>query len=332
MPPSAELEARRLQKTLQLLLDGLGAGVVVLDVKERRTLAAELSRLRRNIAGAPEPNQFAKEVLSLLASYNRRIERRFQQAITTLPEIVSGLTDSLEAIRKSNGELTKSLERIAGGIPAAKDLTELETFRQQLRHFADRMVLESTHQNARVHEVICGVIQHYRQAMETADQDACDAVSPQIPSHAEDPLTGFPGPERVRHELESLAGNRLAQVAIFHLDRLRLIEERFGPAGCDQFLMYFSRALAWHLNPPNAVFRWAQAVFIGSVADPESFDADKDLQGLRSGRDLCELDVNGRFALVPVSFRYRALPVFGQVPDAIVKQIEEFVASSEAGP
>ena len=96
---------------------------------------------------------------------------------------------------------------------------------------------------------------------ETQKCPASAEVSPEVDS--EDPVTGLPDRRSAEKAFTRLLiEKRPAFATAIVIDRLAMIEERYGTKLRDEILVYFGQELAQILQPQDQLFRWSSASFV----------------------------------------------------------------------
>lgn len=331
--PSESLQAVR------LLLDGISAHAVFDNSEEYIFLRREFQRLGRQLTSDNDAFKVVRSALSLLMEHNRRVTGSVRVVRAALPQIVSRLTASLQSVREINETAVDRLQTVEKRLAASSTAADLESFRSNMAALLDTARLDSLRQSSLVSEAISQVIRDCRQILEICAGCGTAEVADDLAAKNIDSLTGLPNRARAEPAIVRLVKEEGAYVAVFHLNRLPLIQSRFGIRGRDESILQFVQRLAQLLAEPDTLFRWSESAFLGIVFDCVSTGHvvyKEDVTHFMRTQQIINLELGGRMAIVAIPCRHRQFPICGVTPSTVFQQIDSFVdgavaSAAEAG-
>jgi diguanylate cyclase (GGDEF)-like protein len=112
------------------------------------------------------------------------------------------------------------------------------------------------------------------------------------------------------------------------VERLQLINSRFGYAAGDQVLISFAEHLRRNVSSEDQIFRWGAAGFVvlfEREMGEEEFHAE--LSRIASQRLEKTVQIGGRSVLLPVSAHWSMLPIYAEATlEKLVRRIDKFLS------
>jgi two-component system, response regulator PdtaR len=149
------------------------------------------------------------------------------------------------------------------------------------------------------------------------------ATLPVVDGAAEDKLTGLPNRQTMERQIESWDSDSRNFVAVFSVDHVTLLRQRFGGGALDQIVFSYSQHLGQSLPEDCVLGRWDAATFVITPNAPGS-EAQREVASMASAPMLYNLRLPGRSALLRVTATMR-LVIPGEKP--VVEQIDAITAS-----
>ena len=315
-------------EALRLLLDGISAHAVFDNSQEFTALRREFRRLRGELNSDCDAIRVVRSALNQLLEHNARVTRSVRTVRSALPHILSRLTDSLQAVHEINESASVRLQTVEKELAESSSAADLQSFRSSLAMLLDAAKFAGLQQSSLVSDTISQVIRDCRQIVEYSAEPEATAVADDLPTKNVDSLTGLPNRTRAERAIVRLATEEGAYVSVFHLNRMPLIQSRFGIRGRDEAVLEFVQNLAQLLAEPDTLFRWGDAAFLGVVYDCISTGHvvyKEDVTLFMRAQQFVHLELGGRSALVPVPCRHRQFPLSRVAPGAVFQQIDAFV-------
>ena len=157
------------------------------------------------------------------------------------------------------------------------------------------------------------------------------ATQPRSSSSDVDALTGLPGRASAQEMLEHMLDTSApCHIAVFVLDRLRIIKDKYGTRASEQVLLFFGQHLAQQLTASNNVFRWSPTAFVVVFTEPLSrqqvFDQ---VREVALSKLLKSLELQNRSVLVQITSQWKLLAVGNRSTDALFRDIDQFVSAPQ---
>jgi GGDEF domain-containing protein len=117
-----------------------------------------------------------------------------------------------------------------------------------------------------------------------------------------DAETGLPG--RLLFErivTDSIAGGRNFITALFVVERLPLINKRFGRATGDRVLLYVAQYLAQELPDSNSLSRWSGSAFSAIITSENSDKMESQIRAISNKPLSANIDVGNRSVMLTIS-------------------------------
>jgi len=144
-----------------------------------------------------------------------------------------------------------------------------------------------------------------------------------------DLATNLPGRADAEDALTQARGRKNMFAAVLPVDRLALINSRFGSESTDVVVKFFAEHLQNHLHRNDALFRWSANSFLAIVERDQSQDSVRaDLSRFASAKLELTLEHHGREILLPVSSTWVLFSsAEGRNHEALVAKIDAFLKS-----
>lgn len=172
-------------------------------------------------------------------------------------------------------------------------------------------ILKQKAERARTHEML--------QVLETSRSG---------PGKAPDPVTGLPSRLDAEAALaEAAEGQTPAYVAMLSVDRVALINGRYGYAAGDEVLKLFLESLQTRVLPEDRIFRWSGPAFVVILERTDRLEKVRHLfRAVVPGKIERTIHAANRTALISISSAWILLPVVVPVSD-LVAELDKFLAN-----
>jgi GGDEF domain-containing protein len=305
-----------------LLLEGIAVHAVDCDPVERDNFQTTMRKFRRQV----EENKVAGDILvstgaaiQALENYNRGIERFIRIRGKEYEEMVGMFSKALIEISHAGQSAAQNLGRIEKDLRGASQIDDLRDLKTKLGESLKALSEETTRQQQQNQE-LAGRME---ERLEAAKASAL--ISPV----EFDAITGLAGHTAATRDLSALiAAGESRYVAVFCVERLDLINSRFGFAAGDQILVLFTQYVAQQLGGSDKLYRWRGPGIVavlsrrGSVADVQF-----ELRRAASVRLEHNVTIGSRSVLLPISQSWSLLQLAGGTADDLFVKIDSFVAS-----
>ena len=258
-------------RALSLILEGVALHSVEVDGSDRRGFQ-ELVRRHVNELLAADGNPASTmvavgAVIQSMEVFNRKTERLVQDHARALRAMIAMLAAAFGRACRGSGLAIEGMRTVEQHMEKA---SHLEDIREVKRELADCLAavakeLERQRAEATANEAIA------RAAL--GDPIVKRATEESQDGPGIDPVTGLPGARQAKNAItEKLGGGSWAAVAAV-VDRIEVINTRFGREAGDQVMLFMSQKIASKLRPADQVFRWHGPCFVVLVERGNLVDA-----------------------------------------------------------
>ncbi len=316
-------EPATLLRVVQLLIQGIALHAVEGDPQEyqsfRRDIQEQLEAVEANSAPA-DLMLSVGAVLKALENYNARTTRHLRMQGAELHHMIAMLTRTVAALGSGNEESVSRLREIEGQLVKTSAIEDVRVLKQRL---AD--CLESIHTEARRQksESVRAVVSLQEEIRESQQRIAAAGAGPVL-----DPTTGLPARAAAAAALaEWVLNPKPPYAALFIVDRVVLINTRFGYEVGDRVLNTYLEELRKHLSPADQIFRWSGPAFLALLQRPDRIEKVREhLRFVLSGKIERNFELSNRSALLSISATWA---VFAVAPplEGLIEQLDSFLGS-----
>jgi diguanylate cyclase (GGDEF)-like protein len=323
-----DADAKSSVRLVGLILEAVGCHAVESDPMERQEFQASLRKLSTQMEQSPNGAGalvLVGEVIKTIDMYNRGVERSLGAQTKELQSIVSLFTRSMLQVSKSSAASAAKLRQIEHQIEKCSQSEDLRALKTQLEKSLGTICEEAAAQERRSEEIS-------EQLRETMSRpEAAAALSEAVADF--DLVTGLPNFRAAEQALRvaSAAGTSTYAVLLC-VDRVEVINSRFGFAVGDRILMLFGQHLAQRLAPTDRLFRWRGPGFVALIdrTGPEiSIRADVAL--MVAARLEQEIELGGRSVLLPVTASWMLTGIANSSLEKISQKLDAFSAAQAGG-
>ncbi len=198
------------------------------------------------------------EAIKSIETYNRGVQRSLGSQIKELQSITSLFTRSMLQISKGTAGSAAKLRHIERQIEKSSQTEDLRILKTQLEASLGVICEEAAAQERRSEE-IAGQL---RETMSRPESAAvlCEAVGDL------DMVTGLPNFRAAEQAIRAAIASRTSTyVVLFSVERLEVINGRFGFSVGDRILMLFGQHLAQRISQSDRLFRWRGPGFLAVI-------------------------------------------------------------------
>src|SRR5580704_3029482 len=261
------------------------------------------------------------EAIKSIETYNRGVQRSLGSQIKELQAIASLFTRSMLQISKGTAGSAAKLRQIERQIEKSSQTEDLRILKTQLELSLGVICEEAAAQERRSEEV-AGQL---RDAMSRPESAAVlsEAVADL------DMVTGLPNHRAAEQAIRSAITSRTSTYAVlFSVERLEVINGRFGFSVGDRILMLFGQHLAQRISQSDRLFRWRGPGFLAVLdrSGPE-ISIRAEMARMVSGRLEQEVELGGRSVLLPVSASWMLTSLVDSTVDKVSRKLDAFSAA-----
>ncbi|MFL6446806.1 MAG: GGDEF domain-containing protein [Bryobacteraceae bacterium] len=144
-----------------------------------------------------------------------------------------------------------------------------------------------------------------------------------------DAVTGLPGRLHFERRVADLvAEGRTFIAALFVVERLPLMNKRFGRAAGDRVLSYVAHYLAHELPESNGLSRWSGSAFAAIIKAENSEKMENQIRAISNKPLSASIDVGNRSVMLTISCGCMMEQVSGDAsPESLFAKMDEFLTS-----
>lgn len=310
-----------LLRLARLLLEAIRLHAVVGDQADYDKFQRDIAALETSLAEKFSPSEVlvvAGAAAKTLEDYNQRTTRFIRMQSAELQAMLAMLTDTVAAISAGSERSVTRLQTIERQLERACVLEDIRTLKAHLSECLQSLREEARRQR----EEMARTITELKNEIKRAQQRR----APAAPAPSFTPRAGEMG----RQEAEQALARALEEgshvfAAIFVVDRIELINARFGMNAGEQLVQFFRHHLSQGLLSSDPVYRWGAASFVALLERPYSLDdTRKEIERIASVRLEKTIQIGTRTVLLPVTCRCAVVPVFE------ARSLEELCADIDA--
>ena len=228
------------------------------------------------------------------------------------------LTRAVAALGAGSEKSLGRLREIEAQIEKTSAIEDVRVLKLRLGDCLESIRSEATRQkneSSRAVETLNAEIQQSRQR-----------ISVVRPAPAHDPATGLPAREAAIAALTEWSLHANPPFAgLFMVDRVPLINARFGYAVGDQVLKIYLEELREHLAPADQVFRWSGPAFVVLLNRPDPIEKVREqLHYTVPGKVERNFELSNRSAMLTISAAWAIFPVSPPVEN-LIEQLDGFL-------
>ena len=266
------------------------------------------------------------EAIKTIETYSRGVQRSLSSQIKELQSIVSLFTRSMLLVSKSTAGSATKLRNIEHQIEKSSHTEDLRVLKTQLEESLEAICEEAAEQERRSEELA-------EQLRDTMSRPETAAVLSEAVADL-DMVTGLPNFRAAEQAIRSALAARTSTYAVlFCVDRVEVINSRFGFSVGDKILMLFGQHLAQRLSQSDRLFRWRGPGFLALLdrTGPE-ISIRAEIARMVSARLEQEIELGGRSVLLPIGASWVLTGLADSTMEKLTKKLDAFSATQSGGP
>ena len=314
-------------RVVWLILEAVACHAVESDPMEREAFQVSLRQLVERMEHSTSSDGtfvLAGEAIKSIEAYNRGVQRALNSQMKELQSIVSLFTRSMLQISKGSAASATKLHQIERQIKKSSQIDDLRALKTQLEQSLEVICEEAAAQERRSEEIS----DRLRDAM---SRPASAAVLSEAVADF-DLVTGLPNFRAAEQALLTAISTGTSTYAVLlSVDRVEIINSRFGTAVGDRILMLFGQHLAQRLSPTDQLFRWRGPGFLALIdrSGPE-ISVRADVARMVAARLEPEIELGGRSILLPITASWMLTGVANSTMERISQKLDAFSAGSHS--
>ena len=218
------------------------------------------------------------------------------------------------------------LSDIAKNVGVASELNDVRLIKSKLSECLIDIQEEAKRQQTEIAETI----QELREGLDRVrEEPALAGLARTDAGHARntDTVTGLPcRPDAEAAIAEAARSNAVSFVAVMVLERLQVLNARFGREAGDEILASYSQMVKKPLTPQDQLFRWGGPALIAVLPRQRSLQLVRsEFTHIMETRLEHNIQTPSRSVLIPVSAKWCLYPMMA-APRLLVQKIDEFAA------
>ncbi len=308
-----------------ILLQAIRLHAVEGDQIDYERFESSIQGLEGRLSERPKAGEVlvaAGAAAKVLEEYNEGVRRFLRAQSAELQSMVAMLAKTLSTIAIGSERSISRLENIQRQLEKASVMEDIRNLKAQLGECLNALQEETLRQQREstraVHEI--------REEIERSQE---------LLARGERQRSGRP-PEQ--DQAQSLLANIFQQrrpvyAAVFVINRLELINSRFGFAVGDRILHFFRDHLLRGLSASDRVLRWDGSSFVALMQRPHAtlHQVEREVARFASVKLEKTIEFESRTVLLPIACRWVVLPALDFAsPQALARQIGAFVSNEAA--
>jgi GGDEF domain-containing protein len=311
---------------VRLLVQGIGQHAAGGDGEDCERFREKLKEASEALTDEINPADLLVRSGWVLNELEQHISRRSRVQglqIAELQNMVKMLTSALGNICATSKVNISKLSDIGKHVGTVSELDDVRLIKRKLSECLIDIQKEAERQHTEVEETI----QELRQGLDRVRDESANTGSDRT-GKATDTVTGL----HLRPEAESAiaaAGrsNSFNFVGVMVLERLQILNARFGREAGDEILSAFSQMVKKSLPPQDQLFRWGGPALVALISRQRSLQMVRsEFTHIMETRLEHTIQTPSRSVLIPISAKWCLYPIMA-APRLLVQKIDEFAAS-----
>ena len=304
-----------------LLLEAIACHAVESDPTDRQVFQTCLREIITKMEGSKSNSAtmvLTGEAIKTIETYNRGVQRSLSSQVKELQSIVSLFTRSMLQVSKGTAASATKLRRIEHGIEKSSQTEDLRVLKSQLEESLEAICEEAAEQERRGEQLA-------EQLRDTMNRPETAAVLSEAVADL-DLVTGLPNFRAAEQAIQStIAARTSTYAALFCVERVDVINGKFGFSVGDRILMLFGQHLAQHLSNNDRLFRWRGPGFLALLdRNGAEMSIRAEIARIVSTRLEQEIELSGRSVLLPVSASWILAGLAGSSLEKISQKLDAF--------
>lgn len=288
-----------------------------LDYKRYRHRILHVTEQLPKCVTPSEVRNLARQADEASLEYSEQLREYLRARAQELRSLVPILTQALIELQAGGKDAAQELGRVERSLTQAAQIEDIREVKAQLVQCIDQLRAERKRQQERVNETV----EQIRSGMspQMLSRYRCRAIDPvHLPSRSE-------AESVIDKMFQESRQNRFA--AVFIVNRIALVNARYGHQVGDQAIQAFLRYLLDHLQPDDLLFRWSGPAFFSIVErEASSSDVTKEIARIGGIQLEREFELQDRAVLIPISSVFQTFPLCDdKSAETLLRRVTQFV-------
>jgi diguanylate cyclase (GGDEF)-like protein len=314
-------------RVVHMLLSGTALHAVELDEAEYLEYRDDILRIDEQLGEAPSAEEamvITGAALKRMEDYGRRVTKIVKMQSGELQRMVAMLADTVGTLAAGNDASITNLQTISKRIERTKEIEDLRVMKAKLAECLESLQQETIRRRSESAAMVSKLKEELSKTRERMDEHSPRAA-------VRDDLTGFPD----RAQAEELFANALQTnpnlyVGVFVVQRVPLINARFGYAAGDQVINHFGTHLRQSLPAADMIFRWGGPCFVAAIERPAAMNEIRaELANISNARLEKTIRAGTLVAMLPIASLWSVFSIRDtRTVDEICRKVEQFATLS----
>jgi diguanylate cyclase (GGDEF)-like protein len=323
LPPGSDDPLR----VIRLLLQGIALHAVEGDRQDHEKFRKDMQELLDAVGDNPSTSVLlvtTGSALKTLENYNQSTTRYLRMQGAELQNMIGMLTRTVATLGSGSDRSVTRLREIEGQLEKASEIQDVRMLKLRMEQCLESIREEAQKQKLESSKIVEGLQSDIQQTQER--------IRP-APISVPDPVTGLPArPDAEAAFAEAAAGTKQSFVVLLAVDRVELINGRFGYAAGDEVLRLYLEALQTRLAATDRIFRWTGPAFVVLLERPSRLESVRDqFRSVVPVKMEKTIHASNRSAMVSISATWTVFSVSPPVASLIV-QLDKFLANRSPQP
>ena len=318
---SGDSETAAHTRLVWLILEAVACHALESDPTEREAFQLSLREIVTRMEEAKNSDAslvLVGEAIKSIETYNRNVQHSLGSQMKELQSIVSLFMRSMLQLSKSSVASGVKLRQIEHQIEKCSQAGDLRTIKSQLEVSLETICEEAAEQERRSEQI-------GDQLRETMSRPESAAILEEAVADL-DLVTGLPNFRAAEQAIsKAIATGDAAYAVLLCVDRVELINNRYGFSVGDRILMLFGQHLAQRLSQTDRLFRWRgpDLLLFFDRSGPE-IAIREEIARMVSVRMEQEIELGGRSVLLPIAASWTLTSLAGSSLEKISKNSTSF--------
>ena len=307
-------------RMVRLLLQGIALHSIEGDSGEYDRFRDRIGQVERNLDEAVTTAELvanAGAALQALEDHNRMTRQFLRQQSLEFQAMVKMLTATVTAISASGDTNVQQLQAIEKQVESVSQIEDVRQIKARLSDCLEGIRRETERQRSETARSAEDLMQNL---------EAAHARAVAAQSNGPDPITGLPLRPQAEEAIAQACRDEVqAYVLVVVIDRIQILNSRFGHEVGDEIMRHFASFLKGQLAPLDQLFRWTGPTLTGLLFRSHRLERVRDEIG-RVLEIKCEHTVRtaSRTILLPISVRWALFPLVAS-PRLLTQKMENFI-------
>ncbi len=323
-----EADPAGVARVVGLLIQGIALHAVEGDPLEYQMFRHEMQVQIEAVEANPPAAELLVSIgaiLQALEGYNSRTTRHLRMQGTELYHMITMLTRTVETLGAGSEKSVGQLREIEGKIEKTSGIEDVRVLKLRLGECLDGIRVEAERQKADSSRAAASLQEEIRSSQERITAAGAGPVL--------DPTTGVPARAAAAAALaEWVLSPKPPYAALFVVDRIQLLNSRFGYEVGDRVLKTYLEELRIHLPPGDQIFRWSGPAFLALLNRPDTIEKVREqLRFALQGKIERNFELSKRTVLLSITATWTVFPVTPPL-EGLIGRLDAFLSTQRPAP